>query len=480
MSEELADISFDNRRNLVETSSSGGNQQLDAITIIKASNHLTEHLLLENLLRGLIEVAVENAGATYGVFLLEEADQLKVQATLEVGTAQVEVLQGVPFAQFPGLPQSLIETLRAGGEAVLLRHASQQEGYSKDPYFELRQTRSVLALPIHHQGKLRGIIYLENQLASAAFTKEHLGILTLLASQMVKSLENAILYQNLQIAHDRLEEKVTERTASLHATLQEVEAVQAKVMESIRYANRIQASLLPRPETLQRALPESFVIWKPRDVVGGDFFQLFDLDDEIILVVADCTGHGVPGALLTMIVSSNLRQVIFDDGLRQPSDILSSLNRRVQQGLGQHQASSSSDDGLDAAVCRLQRHKGQLQFAGAALDLWQVKDNQVVCTSGDRQSLGYRKSKLDFPFTLHELPLEGSFYLCSDGILEQRTQDNGFPLGRKRMKKLLLEVQGSSLPEQGNLFWQKFADLLGDRNIQDDITILGFQLPPKP
>jgi len=187
-------------------------------------------------------------------------------------------------------------------------------------------------------------------------------------------------------------------------------------MASIRYAKVIQTSLLPNLDGSNIYLPDSFVIWKPKDVVGGDIFfkDLFTDPDScsgFIFAVIDCTGHGVPGAFMTMIASSGLRRIVKDQGCRNPADILKQLNFIVKTSLQQDKKDTLSDDGLDAAICFVELPAGgdpsivkqqlangncplisdcslKLTFAGARLPLYYVFDNELNVIKGDRQSIG--------------------------------------------------------------------------------------------
>lgn len=258
--------------------------------------------------------------------------------------------------------------------------------------------------------------------------------------------------------------------------LASIEAANKMIMESLRYAKSIQSSLLPDLKQMQARLPQSFVIWIPKDIVGGDFFCVEFFEDSFIIAVVDCTGHGVPGAFMTMVTSTHLRRIIKDEGCREPHIILQRLNYLVKTSLQQDTQHAESDDGLDIALCFVELAKKQLTFSGAKLPLYYTHRDQLHVIKGDRQSLGYKKSDLNFVFTAHILEIEEGmrFYLSTDGFLDQVGGPKYFPLGNKKFKTLLLEKSAYPFDEQAAMLLQFFNDYKGGNDRRDDITVVGF------
>ena len=290
-----------------------------------------------------------------------------------------------------------------------------------------------------------------------------------------KHLELARLNQALQEYNRTLEQRVTERTQALHASFREIEQANRKIMESIEYATRIQRSLLPDPNLFQTYLPQSFVLWMPRDIVGGDFYFTDFFDEGCLIAVLDCTGHGIPGALMTMIAFSALKRVIRDDGCRRPGEILQRLNQIVKTSLHQETQYALSDDGLDIAICAVNFHTRQLTFAGAKLPLYYTYHAQLTRIHPDRHSIGYRRSQIDFVFREHEIPLQAgmNFYLCTDGYLDQLGGDPPRRFGSRRLEELLRTQSAQSFAVQREVLLQTFRAHQGDGKQQDDLTIFG-------
>ncbi len=267
------------------------------------------------------------------------------------------------------------------------------------------------------------------------------------------------------------------------------EAVNKKIMESIRYAKMIQASLLPSPEKLKTYLSDSFFIWIPRDIVSGDILFTESSGGSFVIAVIDCTGHGVPGAFMTMIASSGLRRIIRDEGCIDPGEILKRLNSFVKTSLHQDTEYALSDDGLDAAIVSVQlpvirkqktekltTDRSPLIFAGARLPLLCIHNDKVTTIKGDRQSIGYKRSDLNFNFSNHTIMTEEgmSFYMFTDGFKDQLDEKEKRRFGSRRLRELFRENSGKSFDEQRNGLLRAFNAHKGNNERQDDVTVIGF------
>ncbi len=203
-----------------------------------------------------------------------------------------------------------------------------------------------------------------------------------------------------------LEHKVDERTKDLNISLEKVKEANEEIMESITYAEMIQRSMLPALDVFKSYVPDSFVIWMPRDIVGGDIIYADFSHAGLLLALVDCTGHGVPGAFMSMIASSGLRKIVSDDRCVDPAEILKRLSYVVKISLQQDKKQTKSDDGMDVAVCYFSKREQSITFAGAKQPLFIVEDGNLTMINGDRQSIGYKKSDLDFTFTNHTFQIK--------------------------------------------------------------------------
>jgi serine phosphatase RsbU (regulator of sigma subunit) len=325
---------------------------------------------------------------------------------------------------------------------------------------------------------------------ATTFGNIYLLAVTVILFSLTKITDNSLRVAEKELAKNRelnrnLEQKVQERTEELESkndmlndALVSVKESRKKVMDSIEYARRIQNSLLPDPGKLNRLLPDNFIILKQRDIVGGDFVTIEVFDSGIVVAVIDCTGHGVPGALMTMVASSALRRIMLDEEILDPAEILNRLNFYVKTSLNQDSELATSDDGLDASICFIDKKEKTLVFSGARLPLCLIKNERVEMIKGDLQSIGYKSSNLDFSFTKHIVPIDNptSFYQFTDGIMDQLGGHKRFSFGRKRLGSLLLENHRETFKAQKPLILSAVDDYRGDNEIQDDITLVGFRL----
>ncbi len=272
-----------------------------------------------------------------------------------------------------------------------------------------------------------------------------------------------------------LEAKVADRTVELLAS-------NRKVMDSIRYARLIQSALLAKPADLATLLPDSVVFWRPRDVVGGDFYALYpDGAGGFLLAVADCTGHGVPGAFMTMAAKALLDRAVATHGTDDPASLLAALNATLRELLQQEGAGGRN--GLDLGLARVKPDRRVVRFAGARIALWvQSGDGAVTVVKGDRESLGYAGSHPGFVFRNQDLAaVPGQrYFLLTDGLLDQAGGAKGFGLGPRRLQEAMASWIGVPVPALAARIDALLGEHQGRYPQRDDITLVGFRLSPGP
>ena len=256
-----------------------------------------------------------------------------------------------------------------------------------------------------------------------------------------------------------------------------------QIMHSIEYASVIQQSLLRSSrEALARACPGADLVWEPRDVVGGDFYQFSQDGDGWFATVADCTGHGVPGAFMTLIATSSLGQAIKEHGPRDPAALLGHVNRSVKQMLGQldgKDGTPGSDDGLDAACFWFEPAHRRLRFAGARLSLFLLRPGAeaVEVVDGQRKGVGYVDSEFDFAWNNIdlELPAGTLVFTTTDGLIDQVGGPRGITFGKKRLRELLLEQAGRTPAEINRALLDALQAWQGEHHRRDDLTFFCFR-----
>lgn len=256
-----------------------------------------------------------------------------------------------------------------------------------------------------------------------------------------------------------------------------------EIMHSIEYASVIQQSTLRSSlDALARACPEADLVWEPRDVVGGDFYQFSTEPDGWFATVADCTGHGVPGAFMTLIASSSLNQAIGQHGARDPAKLLGNVNRSIKQMLGQmgeHDATPGSDDGMDAACFWFEPAQGRLVFAGARLSLFVLRPgaDAVELIEGQRKGVGYMDSEWDFSWSNQALTLPaGSLvFVSTDGLIDQVGGPRAIALGKRRVRELLFEQRASTPAQVNQAMREALQAWEGEHHRRDDLTFFCFR-----
>lgn len=257
---------------------------------------------------------------------------------------------------------------------------------------------------------------------------------------------------------------------------QEAQEAGHLILQSLRYARRIQSAILPAREELALVTADHFLIWEPRDIVGGDFFWFQQMNDGYYIIVGDCTGHGVPGAFMTLIAWGMLDRLLTGAQGNKPSMVLAGLHRGVQNLLGQNRAWGETDDGLEAGVCFINPSKQEITFAGARFSLWKSNADDVIEIKGDRSGLGYRRYPPEAAFTDLMFPLyaRDAFYLTTDGLIDQIGGPDGRSFGKRRFRELLKHKQGAPMQEQSESLRQTFTEFQDKQIRRDDVTVLGF------
>lgn len=281
-----------------------------------------------------------------------------------------------------------------------------------------------------------------------------------------------------------LEATVAERTAELAAQHKELDEAHQMLVGSVNYASRLQRGQLPRALRLEGRFASFDVIWEPRDTIGGDLWWVSSSKHEgpFVLAVADCTGHGVPGAMLSLLVSNSLERIYATDTDHGPVDALQLLDHYVRTGLNQDRPDSESDDGCDAAVLRIDPEQRRLEYAGAKLELWQLKmSGEVLRHPAARISLGYsqRLTEDDRPdIQVITYDKDDTFVIVTDGFTDQigGPADRRVSYGYRRLQSVLMNHANASVSDISKAMKADFDAWQGNNLRRDDVTALVFRL----
>ncbi len=273
---------------------------------------------------------------------------------------------------------------------------------------------------------------------------------------------------------EELEDKVQQRTQALEKANREMAAAQKKIGDSIDYASLIQRAILPDRQLKASLGEHHFVLWKPRDVVGGDFYIYREGPVDSLIGVVDCAGHGVPGALMTMLALAAIDHAIDSVKSHDPAAILHETDHVMRGMLGQEEFTHSLATNMDAGLVRVDHQSKLLHFSGAKISLFASDGNDVREYKGARRAIG---DKRQGDYQDVEIPMEAgwTYYLCTDGFLDQAGGEHGFGFGNSRFAALLRNHARRPLAEQADVFAATLAQYQGEQPQRDDITILSFR-----
>ncbi len=271
-----------------------------------------------------------------------------------------------------------------------------------------------------------------------------------------------------------LEIKVAERTAEVVQKSMEIEEKNRDITASIRYAERIQRAMLPPEDSFH----ETFVLYMPKDIVSGDFYWMYDNGDQQFIAACDCTGHGVPGAFMSIIGHNSLNKIVREYGLTRPGAILDQLNSEVVKALMQRNE-ETINDGMDLTLIAFDRAKTKLEFAGAYNPLYLVRDGEVITYKGDRFPIGRSslQEKKNFMNQDVEIRPGDMIYMCSDGYADQFGSTDSKKYKSGNVKKLLSEIYKLPVEEQRSILEKEILDWKGDLPQVDDIMFIGTRIP---
>jgi serine phosphatase RsbU (regulator of sigma subunit) len=259
-----------------------------------------------------------------------------------------------------------------------------------------------------------------------------------------------------------------------------------QVMQSIDYASTIQKAMLGESlKSLQSTLSDAAIIWEPRDVVGGDFYHFETFTNGWFAAIADCTGHGVPGAFLTLIASSSLRHALDRHGPENPAFLMAEVSTAIKMALGQHKAqtdTSWSNDGADAVFMWFNARNSTLTTAHAKMSLFLLPDQSedVITLNGERLGLGYPDTAVDAVWTNHTTKLvPGTLVLaCTDGLIDQIGGRKNIAFGKRRLRHALLAHRAQPMPALLISLMALLRQYQGTQARRDDLTLLGFRPNP--
>jgi len=271
-------------------------------------------------------------------------------------------------------------------------------------------------------------------------------------------------------------EELRQQQQIISNAFQTIEQKNTKITQSIEYAQRIQSAFLPGNDFVKDVLPESFVLYLPRDIVSGDFYWINEVKGKKVIIAADCTGHGVPGAFLSILGVTLLNEIILNQEILEPAKVLNILRDNVKKALQQSGSLYEQKDGMDIALCVVDTHTLLMDYAGAYHTVYILRNNELICLKGDKQPIGSYLAEKEFSSAQFQLQAGDMVYLFSDGYLSQFGGPKSHKMSTNRFKELILSLSGVELNMQQEVLSNFLTQWKGDNEQVDDILIIGWKV----
>lgn len=277
------------------------------------------------------------------------------------------------------------------------------------------------------------------------------------------------------IGHDITDRKYAEQ--QLLEKHKELEQHNKDMLDSIQYASRIQEAILPDIERFKNSFEDAFVLYLPKDVVSGDYYFCYKKQSKTFVAAVDCTGHGVPGSLMSIIANGILKEVIIKKGIEDAAEILYALDDELQLALNKQNNSEITNDGMDVAIAVFDMEQQSIDYAGAFRPMLLVRDNELIEFDANRFPIGfYGDVRKEFRSQKLEVKKGDTFYLFTDGYCDQFGGEEKKKFNRKRFKELLLSAQNMEMDEQESFLQYALNNWKQDEAQVDDVLVIGLKI----
>jgi serine phosphatase RsbU (regulator of sigma subunit) len=382
----------------------------------------------------------------------------------------------------------LIEGLLAMKDYKRVAEAQAELISLKDTIYDLETSQSIAEMQTRFdtekKAKENEILKQQNELQSLSLNRQRiinysvsggLILVLILAFYIWRS------YREKQRANILLERKQVEIVGKNNALRTANRIIQEKnkdITDSIRYAKRLQSAILKPENGIRECFGDGFVFFRPKDIVSGDFYWFERFGDQALVAAADCTGHGVPGAFMSIIGCNLLSQSVNEYAITQPAAILNSVNKGLSKVLQQKGDSAAVSDGMDIALCSFDRKKMIVEYAGAYNPVWLVRDGKCNEYKGDKFPVGAFLDNQVRIFRNHEIPVQPGdwLYLFSDGYADQFGGPEGKKFKYKQFSKLFTDHSHLTGEEQKDILSRRFEQWIGDLEQVDDLLVIGIRI----
>ena len=407
-----------------------------------AIQEISSEVNLESVINKVLKSTIDSVQAERGYLLMQEGNELKLSGATSAVQEDDEKLHALLKENGAQLTEELVQkiskALTTGG---------------KQPQ---------LVSPINKKGKNLGYVFLENPSTKKTFNDNQRQILQMLTSQAAISLDNANLYARLE-----------EKTESLEEVNKVIKQKNEDITSSIRYAKRIQEAILPKVESLKPFCWNSDVYYRPKDIVSGDFYWWIDKDEYFFVCAADCTGHGVPGGFMSVLSTTMLSESVNVYGLTDPDAILTLVSVQMRAVLRQDEQNTTKD-GMDCALLAVNQDQTILKYAGARRHLYLYRNEELQVIKADKLSIAELPEDGDVKFTCHTIEIQpgDTFYMFSDGVIDQFGGPDNRRFNRKRFAKAIEQAQKYPATEHSRFIGKQIEEWMGDYEQTDDMLLM--------
>ncbi len=316
----------------------------------------------------------------------------------------------------------------------------------------------------------------ELEAREAELKRSRILIFSFILGFVIISVFSVLLYRQYA-AKKRANILLEEQNIEIRQQRDQIFQQKKEITDSIQYASRIQNALLPPSKELERRISDLFILYRPRDIVSGDYYWMNQKGEKTIIVAADCTGHGVPGAFMSMLGITFLNEIVNKDKLTSPDEILNKLRENVVDALHQTGQEGEAKDGMDIALSVIDMKQMQLEFAGAYNPLYLIRDDEIRVFKADKMPIGIHREK-EASFTKHTIPIrkDDRLYMFSDGFVDQFGGSKGKKFMSKRFKEVILSIYKQPMKKQKEFLDKTLDDWRGNIEQIDDILVMGMHI----
>lgn len=352
---------------------------------------------------------------------------------------------------------------------------------ARDSFFNEENTKNTVKLEMNYEfekkeASIKAEQEKERAVAEEKSREQKIIIMLVISGLLLVTVFAGLLFRSLKITRNQ-KDIIEAHKKLIENSKREVEEKNKDITDSINYAQKIQEAILPAKEIKYRVFPDAFVLFQPCGIVSGDFYWFTEKNGKRLIAAVDCTGHGVPGAFMSMIGNTFLNEIINEKGITQPNIILNELRDMIIKSLKQTGSGGQNKDGMDVSILSFDDKNNMVEFAGANNPLCLIRNGVATKINGDKQPIGYHDGK-GSPFTNHRIETQkgDSLYIFSDGITDQFGGKDGKKFKYKQFQAFLLSIQDKPMLEQEKLILELFIAWKGKLEQTDDVLVIGVKI----